>query len=318
MHAVLKAKGLLGSRSFRQCNWPLVKLMELVDELIEKRERHNAEAEKHKHLRDKLNEQTKEWVQKRDELNGQARELIEVANSHKTRRNELNQEVRDTKVQRDIWNKKVNDLAEQLAKKKRDKEPRKGPSIRQLKKKLKDLELQQMTSVMKPDKEKELIDQIGMVSKEIKGMQAELEGDEDIKKLLEDASEAREKAEYYHAKVEELANSSQAEHDSMMGVYEKSDTIRKEADKAQENFIKCKVQADEEHQSHIDLIRQVHDYDKMLSGLRQRDSLTPFTPAAPGTHRSEKDEAKEVYEKFKKGEKLSTEDLMLLQKSGYL
>ncbi len=292
--------------------------MELVEELIEKRERYNAEAEKHKHLRDKLNEQTKEWVQKRDELNGQARELIEIANSHKTKRNELNQEVRDTKVHRDEWNKKVNDLAEQLAKKKRDKEPRKGPSIRQLKKKQKTLELQQMTSVMKPDKEKELIEQIGLLSKEIKVLENELEGDEDIKGLLEDAAEAREKAEYYHSKVEGLADSSQAEHDSMMGVYDKSDAIRKEADKAQENFIKCKVQADEEHQSHIELIRQVHDYDKMLSGLRQRDSTSPFVPAAPGTHRSDKDEAKEVYEKFKRGEKLSTEDLMLLQKSGYL
>jgi len=285
---------------------------------MEKRERHNGEAEKHKHLRDKLNEQTKEWVQRRDELNGQARDLIEIANSHKSRRNELNQEVRDTKVHRDKWNKKVNELAEQLAKKKRDKEPKKGPSIRQLKKKQKELELQQMTSVMKPDKEKELIEQIGILSKEIKEKEKDLEGDEDIKGLLDDASEAREKAEYYHAKVEELADSSQAEHDAMMGVYDKSDAIRKEADKAQENFIKCKVQADEEHQSHIELIRQVHDYDKMLSGLRQRDSETPFTPAAPGEHRSDKDEAKEVYERFKKGEKLSTEDLMLLQKSGYL
>ena len=292
--------------------------MELVEELMEKRERHNTEAEKHKHLRDKLNEQTKEWVQKRDELNAQARELIEVANAHKTRRNDLNQEVRDTKVHRDEWNKKVNELAEQLAKKKRDKEPRKGPSIRQLKKKLKEMELQQMTSVMKPDKEKELIEQIARLSKEIKGMEHELEDDEDIKELLDLAAEAREKAEFYHAKVEELAILSQAEHDAMMSVYDKSDAIRKEADKAQENFIKCKVQADEEHQSHIELIRQVHDYDKMLSGLRQRDSATAYVPPAPGAHRSDKDEAKDVYEKFKKGEKLSTEDLMLLQKSGYL
>jgi uncharacterized coiled-coil DUF342 family protein len=289
--------------------------VELVDELMEKRERHNAEAEKHKHLRDKLNEQTKDWVRRRDELNAQARDLIEVANNHKIR---MNQEVRSTKVQRDLWNKNVNDLAEKLAKKKRDKEPRKGPSIRQQKKRLKALELQQMTSVMKPDKEKELIEQIGQLSKEIKDMEKELEDDAEIKILLDEAAEAREKAEYYHAKVEGLAESSQKEHDSMMEIYDKSDAIRKEADKAQENFIKCKMQADEEHQKHIELIKQVHDYDKMLSGLRQRDSVTPDISGEPGEHRSARDEAKEVYEKFKKGEKLSTEDLMLLQKSGYL
>lgn len=292
--------------------------MELVEELMEKRERHNSEAEKHKHQRDKLNEQTKEWVQRRDELNEQARNLIDKANDHKARRNQLNQEVREAKAQRDIWNKKVNDLAENLSRKKRDKEPKKGPSIRQLKKKLKDLELQQMTSVMKPDKEKALIEQIGEIGAEIKERQGELEQDEEIKQLLKDAAEAREKAEYYHAKVEELAEASQAEHDAMMKVYDKSDAIRKEADKAQENFIKCKVQADEEHQAHIDLIRQVHDYDKMLSGLRQRDSMAPMAPTTPGERRSDKDRAKEVYERFKKGDKLSTEDLMLLQKSGYL
>ena len=216
--------------------------MELVEELIEKRERHNAEAEKHKHLRDKLNEQTKEWVQKRDELNGQARELIEVANAHKTKRNELNQEVRDTKVHRDEWNKKVNDLAEKLAKKKRDKEPRKGPSIRQLKKKQKTLELQQMTSVMKPDKEKELIEQIGLLSKEIKALEKELEGDEDIKGLLEDAAEAREKAESANrSKSEFLANMSHEIRTPMNAILGFAELLEKKA-------------VDEQNKEHLSII----------------------------------------------------------------
>ena len=293
--------------------------MELVNELNEKRERHNAEAEKHRHHRDRLNEQTRDWVHKRDELNAQARELIDDANSHKAKRNELNQEVRDVKVQRDIWNRKVNEVAEALARKKREKEPPKGPPIRLLKKKLKELELQQMTSVLKPDKEKELIDQMRALNAEIKEKEKELEADDDVKVLLQEAAEAREKAEFYHAKLEELAVSSQKEHDTMMELYDKSDAIRKEADKAQENFIKCKVQADEEHQKHIEMIKQVHDYDKMLSGIRHRDSDTPMEAEMPtAERRSDKDEAKEIYERFKRGEKLSTSDLMMLQNSGYL
>ena len=40
--------------------------MELVDELIEKRDRHNAEAERHKRFRDKLNDETRSWVARRD------------------------------------------------------------------------------------------------------------------------------------------------------------------------------------------------------------------------------------------------------------
>jgi len=293
--------------------------MELIEELMEKRERHNAEAEKHRHHRDRLNEQTKEWVHKRDDLNAQARDLIDEANAHKTKRNQLNQEVRDIKVQRDLWNRKVNETAEALARKKRDKEPRKGPPIRMLKKRLKDLELQQQTSSLSLAKEKELIDQIRALSVEIKAMEKELESDAEIKTLMTEANEARDKAEFFHAKVEELAVESQKEHDTMMEIYDRSDAIRKEADKAQENFIKCKVQADEEHQKHIEMIKQVHDYDKMLSGLRHRDTEPAGDEAAaPGEIKSDRDEAKDIYEKFKRGEKLSTEDIMLLQTSGYL
>jgi uncharacterized coiled-coil DUF342 family protein len=100
----------------------------------------------------------------------------------------------------------------------------------------------------------------------------------------------------------------------MVEIYEKSDAVRKEADAAQENFIKCKLQADEEHHKHIELIKQVHDFDKMLSGLRQKKVVVSTT----AEKRTEREEAAEIYERFKKGEKLSTEDIMLLQKSGYL
>jgi uncharacterized coiled-coil DUF342 family protein len=134
---------------------------------------------------------------------------------------------------------------------------------------------------------------------------------------MKDASEARELAEVNHARVGELAEAAQKEHDAMVEIYEKSDAIRREADKAQENFIRCKLQADEEHQKHIEMIKQVHDFDKMLSGLKQRETIT--TPIrSPAGRRTAQDEAKEVYERFKKGEKLSTEDLMTLQKSGLL
>ncbi len=288
--------------------------MELVEELIQKRERHNAEAERHKRLRDRLNDETRSWVARRDELNSQARGFLEIANNHRTRRDELNEEVREAKVQRDIWNKKVNELAERLARKKREKMPRGGPSIGQLKKRLKTLEFQQMTSVLKTDKEKVLIEAIAELQAEIKEKESQLEKDEEVKRLIQDAAEARDRAEHNHAMVGELAETAQREHDAMVEIYEKSDAVRKEADKAQENFIKCKLQADEEHQKHIEMIKQVHDFDKMLSGLKQRRIMV----STQSDKRTVREEAEEVYERFKRGEKLSTEDLMTLQKSGYI
>ncbi|MCJ7561967.1 MAG: phosphoserine phosphatase, partial [Thermoplasmata archaeon] len=76
---------------------------ELVAELEEKRARHNADAERHKRLRDELNEKTREWADRRDELNAQVRKLIEEANGRRETRDKLNAEVREVKAKRDDW-----------------------------------------------------------------------------------------------------------------------------------------------------------------------------------------------------------------------
>ena len=58
----------------------------------------------------------------------------------------------------------------------------------------------------------------------------------------------------------------------------------------------------------------MHDFDKIISGIRDkgRKSHTDRDDT------SAKRQAEEIFEKFKSGEKLSTEDIMVLQKSGYM
>jgi uncharacterized coiled-coil DUF342 family protein len=141
-----------------------------------------------------------------------------------------------------------------------------------------------------------------------------LERVEEIKEATEELEKARSEAEVCHRKVGELADAAQEEHDKMMAIYEKSDETRREADAAQEQFIRTKMMADEEHKGHISLIREVHDFDKMISGIRRKQIRARFVKHETVAKR----EAEEIYQRFKKGEKLSTEDLMTLQKSGYL
>ncbi len=103
----------------------------------------------------------------------------------------------------------------------------------------------------------------------------------------------------------------------MSGLYERSDELRKEADLAQEEFIKTKMLADEEHRKHIEHIREVHDYDKIIHGMWTKQKAG-VTAAAEEAVFDAKKEAEMIFERFKRGEKLSTEDLMTLQKTGYL
>jgi len=289
-------------------------MTELLEDLDQKRQFNNNEAERRRRIRDELNEKTKEWVQKRDELNAKVRELVDSAAKHRETRDKMNEQVRAAKEARDKFNEQVSEYNKAVMALKKDNLPREGPSVAKLKKDLKSLEFTHMTSSLSRDKEKELVEQMKSLQIQIRDREKSLEANDEVKNAITQLRDAKDKAEEQHRLVSELAESAQNEHDAMIKIYEEADKLRKEADEAQEKFIETKGKADEEHRRHIDHIRQVHDYDKIITGLRQKAKKA----------RKKKDEsvamkeAEDIFDKFKKGEKLSTEDLMVLQKSGYL
>jgi len=287
---------------------------ELIGDLEEKRARHNADAERHKKLRDELNDKTKEWAERRDELNAQVRKLIDDANQKRESRDKLNAEVKEAKAKRDEWNRKFNDLSDKAMVLRREKMPKSGLSIRKNKAELRALEKKHMTSVLSAEKEKALMKEMSMLDAKIKEMEREVEQFEEVKQAEKDTREAKDNAESFHRQVSELAEKAQSEHDSMLKLYEEADTLRKEADGAQDKFIEAKLAADEEHREHIEHIRQVHDFDKIISGIREKGKKS----RRDKDDTSVKKEAEEIFEKFKSGEKLSTDDIMILQKSGYM
>jgi len=289
-------------------------MAELIGDLEEKRARHNSDAERHKRLRDELNEKTKEWAERRDELNSQVRKFIDEANGRRENRDKLNAEVREAKTSRDEWNRKFNDLSDKAQALRREKMPKSGLSIRKFKAELRALEKKHMTSVLSPDKEKALMKEMSQLDAKIKGMEKEIEQFSEVKTAEKDAREAKDSAEGFHRKVSELAEKAQQEHDAMLKLYEEADKLRKEADGAQEKFIETKLAADEQHREHIEHIRQVHDFDKIIAGIRDKGRKT----RKETDETSAKKEAEEIYDKFRSGEKLSTEDIMVLQKSGYM
>ncbi|MFQ5837910.1 MAG: coiled-coil protein [Thermoplasmata archaeon] len=285
-----------------------------MSDLEEKRNKANSQAELHRRRRDVLNDRTKEWIQKRDSLNAQVRELIDKASQNRMERDRLNEEVKKAKAEREKWNRKVAELLEELNRLRRKKMPRGDVPLDRLRRDLRSLEFKQQTSVLAVDKEKDLIEQIARLQAEIERREKELLEDEEIRQLQKEIDKAKETAETCHREVSRLAEEAQVHHDAMVSLYEQGDEIRRQADQAQEEFIKTKMLADEQHQKHIEFIRQVHDYDKIIHGIWAKERRARVRKEEV----SAKKEAESIYEKFKKGEKLSTEDLMILQKSGYI
>jgi len=287
--------------------------VEALHDLEGKREFANAEAEKHRRRRDELNLLTREWVEKRDALNAQVRALVEQATQHRQKRDELNTQVQAAKTERDKYNRRVNELLARTNDIKRNRVPKGGVPVGRLKRELHELEFRQQTRVMKPSEERGLIEEMGRLQQEVRKREKELEQDDEVKKAIEQVREAKEVAEASHKSVGELAEAAQKEHDQMVSLFEQGDALRRDADAAQEEFIKTKMLADEEHRKHIEFIREVHDYDKIVHGIRLRGRAGDFVEEIDTRRQAEL-----IFERFRKGEKLSTDDLLTLQKSGYM
>ncbi|MBX8643219.1 MAG: phosphoserine phosphatase [Thermoplasmata archaeon] len=285
-----------------------------VEEIEQKRDLLNLEAERRRKSRDELNEITRQFADLRDKHNAEVRRLIEEASEHKRLRDEYNEKVKETKEQREVWNRKYTDLAAELVELRRSLSTKTSTPISKLKRDLKALEFKQMTSVLTPEKEKEIVEEMSKIQAEIRKRESSLQTNPRYSELYRQVNEAKEKAETYHRLVSELAETAQKEHDRMMELYDKADEVRKQADDFQAKFVEAKIKADEEHRKHIEAIHQVHDYDKLLYGIRQKQKRPYGMEDMEKVNR----QAQEVFERFKKGEKLSTEDIMLLQKSGYL
>jgi uncharacterized coiled-coil DUF342 family protein len=286
----------------------------VIKELEDKRNKLNRLAEDHRRKRDKFNSDTKHWAVNRTSLNERAKNCLIDANDHKRKRDDINKDVQNAKKERDTLNKEYNILAEKVNTIKRSRLPKDGISVNKLKREKKKLEFKQMTSVLSPDKERELVDALGQLEEQIKMRESELEMNKEIRSAIQDAMKAKDRAELVHKNVNDLAETAQNEHDQMVALYKEANKCRKEADNAQDNFIETKEVADQEHNNHIFFIRQVHDFDKVLAGIKRKYRKAKKEK----TESIAKQQAEDIYEKFKTGEKLSTEDLMTLQKAGYL
>ncbi len=272
------------------------------------------EANRLRAQRDDLNSQGRQQADNRDEQNAKVRTLVNQANEHKKRRDALNEQVQHMKKLRDEFNQAAEESAHSLEDLKRRRLPKQGQSIPFLRREIKRLEFEHMTKVLTAGKEKALIEALTKLRKELQGKEKELSADADLKTALEAATQAKERAEKQHEKVGELAKRAQEEHESMVKLFEESDRIRKIADGIQQKFLETKGEADKVHKSYVEMVEKIHQMEDELKALRSGVSVTEQKAAVAAEHAM----ATEIFERFKKGEKLSTEDLMSLQKAGLL
>jgi uncharacterized coiled-coil DUF342 family protein len=194
-----------------------------------------------KDRRSQLNAEANKWAAKRNELNRATEELIDKAQEFKKLRDESNKNVSQSKKKRDESNEKISQLYARIDDIRKKCNSTGERPIRDLHREIDNLEFRQQTEVLSPDKEKQLVDKIAALHAEFRSRKEQLEKNEDLRKLLDEAQTLRDKAISYHDQVIKFAEMAQEYHDKMIGTFKEADQTRAEADAAQKEFIKAQL-----------------------------------------------------------------------------
>jgi uncharacterized coiled-coil DUF342 family protein len=286
----------------------------MLKELQEKKALLRKDADASKLERNRLNTEASQFAARRDELNTKTRTRIDSAQQSKDKRDEYNKLVSENKEKRDSLNEAANNLLAKADQIKRRFRVVGGLSLGELKREIDQLEFRQQTEVISTEKERELVDQIAHLWKEYRKKRGELENNTELREALEKARKLRDEASEFHKALTDNADRAQECHEKMLKCFKEADKVRAEADATHKEFVRAQESADEQHQKYIKMEKELRDYDKIISSLKKRSKEDRESREKVDVLKR----AEEVYAMFKDGQKLETDDLLLLQRSGLL
>jgi len=283
----------------------------MLEELEERRAEIIKKAEEYKTRRTELNSEASKWSELRDELNGRIKEAVEKAKGFRQQREVHEKLIASKKTKRGELNRKASSYYVMVEKQRKRSDMQSIQAFERLRARIAELELKQQVEVLSKDKERKLVAKITELRREFDRMERELEKDRKLTELLKNAQKYRIESDKYHGEVINLVKLSHECHDKMVNYFKEADRIREKADEAHRLFLEAQEEADESHRRYIRYLRDLKDFDRVITGLRRkiredwgfRDRMEA------------KKKAKGIYEKFKDGGKLSTEDLLMLQRS---
>lgn len=272
-------------------------LADTMDGVREQKDEREATIAKIADEREDFNKIAKEQRKIRDELNASLKENLSKAIEFRNERNKINKEVENAKKLRNEVNNKIKNL--EWSSGKRDKI--------KIENEIKKIDKIIETRVLDIKKENQLVKNANDLRKQL----MEIHEDESIK---EEQEELKKESEIHHAKVVELSEKAQTAHEEMLVFFRKTDDIRTAADEAHKKFIEARKNASNKHEEFKVVLSDIHLINKKLGNKKSKRRKSDKQSSGSNKNREEKEKAENIFDKFKKGKKLSTEELLLLQK----
>ena len=273
-------------------------LADTMEGVRKQKDEKEAEIAKVAEEREEFNKTAREQRKIRDELNASLKENLNKAIEYRNERNEINKEVEAAKKARNEANNKIKNLEWNSGKRNKVK----------IENEIKKIDKIIETRVLDIKKENQLVKNANDLRKQL----MEIHEDESVKA---EADELRKKSEEEHEKVIELSEKAQAAHEEMLKYFRKTDDIRTAADEAHKNFVEARRNASAKHEEFKDILSDIHVINKKLGSNKPKRRKSDNKGSSGGNkNREERQRAQEIFEKFKQGGKVSTEEILLLQK----
>jgi len=262
----------------------------------------NQEVRQLKQRLNQLNDQKEGFFSEREQVGNQIKQLISEIQEEKKKRNTLTDEVKLSKIERDKLNKEIQEKVKVI----KDIAPvhsRVNPH--QLKRTIEKLEENIEISGMNFNEEKKLMKKIKELKKEYDKVK-EIEEARSVGKAL---SKLRKSADSIHKSVQIKAEESQKTHEGIIETSQSIDELKKKETALREQFLAKKKEFSE---TNAQLKEKLFILSKSNANVQEVKKEKRKTREAQQKQTLQEKKLL-VEEKFAKGEKLTNEDLLILQ-----
>ena len=284
------------------------------NELFEKFNALRNEVSELKNSLNQADEQKEKWFKSKEELSGRIRSLIGGIKESRTKRNSLTGDVKKLKEKRKELNDKIKGRISEIKSIHRQEKEIIGkyriqgdPSA--IKREIDRLDSRIETDVMSFEKEKDLMKKIKGLKKRLeqtKGLTVVLKKKDEISKEID---VMKSEAKDVHKKVQDTAKESQVRHESAIKNSGEIDSFKKSEEDAFKKFIESKMRFNEINSKLKEKLLEMSRIREKLDAYRKEDKKRE----KEREERVLKSREEFVREKMKKGEKLTTEDLLVFQ-----
>lgn len=269
----------------------------------------------------KLHEEKEALFAKREQVSNKIRSLISNIKGQKIERNTLTDSVKSVKDERDKLNEEIRTRIAEL-KKLRASAPKTTPASQSsnprdrmrdspgfLRKQIEKLENDIEHEVMSFDKEQKLMKQIKDMKKKLSEMQSGGEVWDKIRKLSKEVDALKKVADEKHKVIQDAAKGSQAKHEGVLGVSKEIDDLKEQEKKLHEEFLAKKEEYTNLNEEYKKLAGIQSDEVHEKRKKRQEEEAQEHAQEMKKLAQRRAD----VELKLKRGEKLTTEDIIILQ-----